>query len=281
ERPFGLTGPQGNHGEDVKEHWWYTDAIPSHAWNTWRYHYPQSAFPYDQLLQESQRRDRRAPEYEILDTGVFDQDRYWVTEVTYAKSDDAAELLVEIKLTNAGHDTDTIHVLPTAWFRNTWAWDGSDKPSIKVAGPAGDAASAVDIEHPFLGSLELLAATASDGTAPKPLFCENETNNERLFNYQSVTRYPKDGINDHVVSGAQTVNPEQAGTKCAFWYTLSVQPEATATIRLRLRPKPDTQAATGTPDSFGSAFDVVLDHRKAEAGDFYRALTPEGASAAA
>ncbi len=102
ERPFGLTGPEGNHGEDVKEHWWYTDAVPSHAWNTWRYHYPQAAFPYDELRAESARRDRRAPEYEILDTGVFDQDRYWVTEVTYAKSDDAADLLVEITVTNAG-----------------------------------------------------------------------------------------------------------------------------------------------------------------------------------
>src|ERR1700733_7886943 len=117
ERPFGLTGPQGNHGEDVKEHWWYTDAVPSHAWNTWRYHYPQAAFPYEALRAESARRDRRAPEYEILDTGVFDQDRYWVTEVTYAKSDDAADLLIEIRVTNAGPDADTIHVLPSAWFR--------------------------------------------------------------------------------------------------------------------------------------------------------------------
>ena len=108
ERPFGLTGPEGNHGEDVKEHWWYTDAVPSHAWNTWRYHYPQAAFPYDALRAESARRDRRAPEYEILDTGVFDQDRYWVTEVTYAKSDDAADLLLEITVTNAGPDADKI-----------------------------------------------------------------------------------------------------------------------------------------------------------------------------
>jgi hypothetical protein len=277
ERPFGLTGPQGNHGEDVKEHWWYSDAVPSHAWNTWRYHYPQAAFPYDGLRAESARRDRRAPEYEILDTGVFDQDRYWVTEVTYAKSDDAAELLIEVKVTNAGHDADTIHVLPTAWFRNTWSWDDSAKPSMKIAangtGGADDSASGVDIEHPFLGTLELLADTASDGTAPKPLFCENETNNQRLFGCPSVTQYPKDGINDHVVGGAPTVNPQQAGTKCAFWYTLTVQPEGTATIRLRLRP------AAGTNKSFGQSFDLVLDKRKAEADEFYLALTPGGASA--
>ncbi len=279
ERPFGLTGPEGNHGEDVKEHWWYTDAVPSHAWNTWRYHYPQAAFPYEALRAESARRDRRAPEYEILDTGVFDQDRYWVTEVTYAKSDDAAELLIEITVTNAGPDADTIHVLPTAWFRNTWCWDGSAKPAMQIAangaGSAGDSASGVDIEHPFLGALEILADTGSDGTAPTPLFCENETNNQRLFGCPSVTPYPKDGINDHVVGGAPTVNPQQAGTKCAFWYTLTVQPESSVTVRLRLRPKADT----GTRQSFGQAFDLLLERRKAEADEFYRALTPAAASA--
>ena len=278
ERLFGLTGPEGNHGEDVKEHWWYTDAVPSHAWNTWRYHYPHAAFPYEQLRAESARRDRRSAEYEILDTGVFDEDRYWVTDVTYAKSDDAAELLLEIKVTNAGHEAETIHVLPTAWFRNTWSWDGSAKPSLKIAangtGAADDSASGVDVEHPFLGALELLADNASDGTAPRPLFCENETNNPRLFNCQSNALYPKDGINDHIVGDAATVNPEQTGTKCAFWYTLTVPPESTATIRVRLRPKP----ATGTGNSFGQAFDVVFDRRKAEADEFYRALTPKGAS---
>jgi hypothetical protein len=281
ERLFGLTGPEGNHGEDVKEHWWYTDAVPSHAWNTWRYHYPQGAFPYDELRAESARRDRRTPEYEILDTGVFDQDRYWVTEVSYAKSDDAADLLIEIRITNAGHDADTLHVLPTAWFRNTWSWDGSAKPAIRIAGGIGstggadDAASGVDIQHPFLGALELLAGTASDGTAPTPLFCENESNHPRLFGSPPVSSYPKDGINDHVISGAATVNPGQAGTKCAFWYTLTVRPQETATIRLRLRPK----RISGTTPTFGQAFDLILAKRKAEADEFYQALTPEGASA--
>jgi hypothetical protein len=269
ERPFGLTGPEGNHGEDVKEHWWYTDALPSHAWNTWRYHYPQAAFPYDALRGENARRDRRAPEYEILDTGIFDQDRYWVTEVSYAKSDDASELLLRISVTNASPDADTIHVLPTAWFRNTWSWDGSAKPGLKRC-----EAGAVDVDHPFLGALELLADTASDGTRPQPLFCENETNNERLFNSPSVTKYPKDGINDHVVGGQATVNPQQAGTKCAFWYTLTVPPEQTVTIRLVLRPK----AAAGTDGPFGTAFDGVLARRQAEADEFYRELTPGTAS---
>jgi hypothetical protein len=280
ERLFGLTGPEGNHGEDVKEHWWYTDAVPSHGWNRWRYHYPQAAFPYDDLRTENARRDRRSPEYEILDTGVFDADRYWVTEVTYAKSDDAAELLMEIRVTNASQETDTVHVLPTAWFRNTWSWEEAPaKPSLKlrdgVSAAATDAASGVDLEHPFLGSLELLAGTASDGTAPTPLFCENETNNERLFNCMSVTRYPKDGINDHVVSGAATVNPEQSGTKCAFWYTLTVRPQETAVVRVRLRPQ---RAASGAT-AFGQSFDAVLAKREAEADEFYQALTPAAAGA--
>src|SRR6201999_3759846 len=133
----------------------------------WRYHYPQGAFPYDQIRTENARRDRRAPEYEILDTGVFDQDRYWVTEVAYAKTDDAAELLIEVSVTNAGPDADTVHLLPTAWFRNTWSWEESaPRPSLRLAangtGSAGDSASGVDIDHPFLGSLELLAGLASD-----------------------------------------------------------------------------------------------------------------------
>ncbi|MGH3280938.1 MAG: hypothetical protein ACRDNW_17635, partial [Trebonia sp.] len=279
ERLFGLTGPEGNHGEDVKEHWWYTDAVPSHAWNTWRYHYPQAAFPYDRLRQESARRDRHAPEYEILDTGVFDAGRYWVTEVTYAKSDDASELLLEVKLTNASQDADTIHVLPTAWFRNTWSWDGTGKPNLKLNTGNSNTGSlntggSVDVDHPFLGALELLADTASDGTKPRPLFCENETNNPRLFNAASATPYPKDGINDHVVNGKPTVNPGQTGTKCAFWYTLTVQPEQSVTIRLVLRPKP----TTGTGKPFGRPFDLILQRRKAEADDFYQSLTPATAS---
>jgi Glycosyl hydrolase family 63 C-terminal domain len=277
ERAFGLTGPQGNHGEDVKEHWWYLDALPSHAWNRWRYHYPQAAFPYDQLRQENARRDRRSPEYEILDTGVFDQDRYWITEVHYAKSDDATELLMEVTATNAGPDADTLHVLPTAWFRNTWSWEnGAPKPAMKLG-----ADGVVDIEHPFLGPLELLADIADDGAVtkavtPTPLFCENETNLHRLYGCEPETPYPKDGINDHVVGGAPTVNPEQHGTKCAFWYQLTVQPGATARLRLRLRPKQEK----GTNGPFDKKdFDLVVRRRRAEADEFYQALTPAQASA--
>ena len=161
ERAFGLTGAEANHGEDVKEYWWYLDAVPSHAWNRWRYHYPQAAFPYEDLRAENGRRGKPDPEYELLDTGVFDDDRYWITEVHYAKAD-PTDVLMTVRVTNAGPDTDTLHVLPTAWFRNTWSWDvGAPKPVMAAA-----AAASVRVEHPFLGTLELLAGTGPDGTAP-------------------------------------------------------------------------------------------------------------------
>jgi mannosylglycerate hydrolase MGH1-like protein len=271
ERAFGLTGAQGNHGEDVKEYWWYLDALPSHAWNRWRYHYPQAAFPYEDLIAENGRRSRFDPEYELLDTGVFDSGRYWITEVCYAKAD-PGDLLMAISVTNAGPETDTLHVLPTAWFRNTWSWDpGEARPSLAAAGPALALA-----EHPWLGTLELLAGTAPDGTVPELLFCENETNTGRLFGVPSATPYPKDGINDHVIHDAATVNPGRRGTKCAAWYRLTVPPGGTAQVRLRLRP------ATVTPDApvaLGADFDRVVAARRAEADEFYAELTPQRASA--
>jgi hypothetical protein len=163
ERAFGLTGEQGNHGEDVKEYWWYLDALPSHAWNRWRYHYPQQAFPYTDLVAVNGRRDRTEPEYELMDTGVFDDDRYWIVEVHYVKAD-PDDILMAIEVTNAGPDAATLHVLPTAWFRNTWSWEiGAPKPLLAAAGDG-----AVSIRHPFGGELELLASTGPDGAAPVP-----------------------------------------------------------------------------------------------------------------
>jgi hypothetical protein len=268
ERAFGLTGAQGNHGEDVKEYWWYLDAIPSHAWNRWRYHYPQSAFPYQDLIDENRRRNKFEPEYELLDTGAFDDNRYWIVEAHYAKAG-PDDLLLEISATNAGPDPDTLHVLPTAWFRNTWSWE-TDAPRPAMAA-TGDAS--VGIEHPFLGQLELLADGGPGGAAPTLLFCENETNTERLYGYEPARPYPKDGINDHVVSGAPTVNPERRGTKCAFWYKVTVEPGQTARLRLRLRPAQEKDTA------FGDTFAQVMAERKAEADEFYGELTPSGASA--
>jgi hypothetical protein len=262
ERLFGLTGNQGNHGEDVKEYWWYLDALPSHAWNRWRYHYPQSAFPYADLLAENGRRGKTDPEYELLDTGAFDDDRYWIVEADYAKAD-PHDLLLTIRVTNAGPNAETLHVLPTAWYRNTWAWglDRSPKPELRSGG-----AARVVTEHPFLGPLELVAQGE-----PTVLFCDNETNDARLFGVAPASASPKDGINDHVVSGADTL-AAGAGTKAAFWYRLHVEPGETKTVRVRLRPS----AGGGDP---WADFDAVAAQRLAEADEFYDELTPATASA--
>ena len=270
ERVFGLTGAEANHGEDVKDYWWYLDAVPSHAWNRWRYHYPQAAFPYEDLRRENGRRGKLDPEYELLDTGAFDGDRYWIVEVHYAKAD-PGDVLMSVQVTNAGPDPDTLHVLPTAWFRNTWAWEvDSPRPGLEGTGEGS-----VAVQHPFLGDLELLAAPGPDGAVPTALFCENETNNERLYGVTATTPYPKDGINDHVLTGAPTVNPDRRGTKCAFWHQLTVPPGATVELRLRLRP---VGSRVEPAAALGPAFDDVLTRRRAEADEFYAELTPATAS---
>jgi hypothetical protein len=150
--------------------------VPSHAWNRWRYHYPQQAFPYNDLVAVNGSRGRTEPEYELMDTGVFDDDRYWIVEAHYVKAD-PDDILMAIQVTNAGPDAATLHVLPTAWFRNTWSWEiGAPKPLLSAAGDG-----TVSIQHPFGGELQLLAGSGPDGAAPVPLFCENETNVARLF----------------------------------------------------------------------------------------------------
>ena len=203
ERMFGLTGPQGNHGEDVKEYWWYLEGLPSHALLKWRYHYPQAAFPYAQLVHHG--RGLQDPELELLDTGVFDGDRYWSVDVTYAKAE-PTEVLMRIVLENHGPDEATLHVLPTLWFRNTWSWDpGAERPRLH-----GDGSALVVTEHSNLAGYRLDAAPGPDGNAPEVLFCENDTNAPRVFGSEATTPYPKDGIDDHVVSGAATVNPGAA-----------------------------------------------------------------------
>ncbi len=271
ERIYGLTGQEANHGEDAKEYWWYLDALPSHAWNRWRYHYPQNAFPYEDLRQENARRGKFDLEFELLDTGVFEEDRFWVTEVDYAKGD-PFDILMSVRVTNAGPQRDILHVLPTAWFRNTWSWDvDAPKPELAATGPAS-----IDIRHPFLGDLELLGGEGPESSPPSLLFCENETNDARLYGGQLSCAYPKDGINDHVVAGAATVNPERRGTKCAFWYQVPLDPGGTAEIRLRLRPKSPNREAL---NALGSSFERVVRDRKTEADEFYAELTPAEASA--
>jgi hypothetical protein len=279
ERAFGLTGSQGNHGEDVKEYWWYLDALPSHAWNRWRYHYPQGAFPYEDLIEGNARRSRAQPEYELADTGAFDDGRYWVIEVSYAKAG-PDDILMTVDVTNAGPEPAQLHVLPTAWFRNTWSWDeaaavSSGKPELTAA-PATPGVARVTLSHPICGPMELLAAASTDGTMPQALFCENETNVARLFGSTATTPFPKDGINDHVTGDATTVNPDGHGTKCAFWYRIAVGPGGSAQLRLRLRP---AEAADPASDPLGAEFAAVVARRRAEADEYYAELTPADASA--
>jgi Mannosylglycerate hydrolase MGH1-like glycoside hydrolase domain len=280
ERLFGLTGPQGNHGEDVKEYWWYLDSIPSHAWNRWRYHYPQSEFPYAELLAESKSRNRTEPEYELADTGAFDDRRFWIVEVDYAKAS-ADDLLMRVRVTNAGPSPATLHVLPTAWFRNTWSWEpGAAKPALRAMPTAADYAG-ITMNHPFIGELELIAGSGPDGSVPELLFCENETNTALLFGADPITPYPKDGIGDHVIHGAVTVNPQRTGTKCSAWYRLTLAGGETAELRLRMWPRARArlEAQVQAHDVLGTDFDRVLAQRQAEADEFYAELTPAGASA--
>ena len=270
ERAFGLTGNEGNHGEDVKEYWWFLDSVPSHAWNSWRYHYPQHAFPYLQLVEENRRRGRTEPEYELLDTGIFDDDRYWIVDVTYAKAD-PTDILMSIRITNAGPDTEQLHLLPTIWFRNTWSWDlGAVRPALMATGTG-----TVSVDHPFLGHLELLAGRAPNGAEPQLLFCDNETNLSRLYAASESPRWPKDGINDHVISGSATVNPARTGSKCAVWYQVPLGHGEVAELRLRLRPP---GSAPDAASALGSDFTQVAAKRRAEADEFYGELTPAQAS---
>jgi hypothetical protein len=252
ERIFGLTGPEGNHGEDAKEYWWYLDSTPSHSWLRWRYVYPQTPFPYGELVAENRRRGRLDPEYELVDTGALDGG-YWDILVDYAKAG-PDDLCIRLRAYNAGPAEATLEVLPTLWFRNTWAWAGGARPRLME----DDGAIAAD--HRQLGRLVL----AGDGE-PELLFCDNESNAERLWGVTGTTRYPKDGIGDHVVHGAATVNPDREGTKAALRYRLTVGAGQTAEIRLRLAPQ---------ARALGDPWSETLAAREREADEFYEALAP-------
>jgi len=266
ERMFGLAGPEGNHGEDAKEYWWYLEGLPSHALLHWRYHYPQAEFPYGPLTRHG--RGLQDPELELLDTGVFDDDRYWSVDVTYAKAT-PTEVLMRVVVENHGADEATIDVLPTLWFRNTWSWDeGAPRPRI-----ARDGTSLLVTDHALAG-YRLDAAPGPDGRAPEALFCENETNRPRVFGAPASTPYPKDGINDHVVNGAATVNPGGFGTKAALRHRVTVAAGGTAELRLRLhRPDPTTSTEAGWA---AEPFDTVVAAREADADEFYTHLAPQG-----
>jgi hypothetical protein len=270
ERIFGLSGPEGNHGEDAKEYWWYVDATPTASWLSWRYHYPQAEFPYERLREENARRGRLDREFELADTGVFDGNRYWQITAEYAKAA-PRDVCLRIRIRNAGADTAELHVLPTLWFRNRWAWEhGMPRPLVgAVAGEPGRALA----EEESLGRWHLTAGRDPGGAPPRLLFCENDTNASRLFGSPNPTPYPKDGINDHVIAGAPTVNPAQRGTKMACWYRLTVQPAGMVELRLRL-----TCEEAGDGRDLGAGFERTLAERAREADEYYAALLPADAT---
>lgn len=265
ERYFGLSNEEGNHGEDVKELYYYLDNTPTHAYQRMLYKYPQSAYPYDELVAENRRRTRLDPEFELLDTGIFDEDRYFDVFVEYAKAG-PQDILMCITVYNRGPEAADLHVLPTLWFRNTWIW-GDDSDGVPSAHPqlSLQPDGTVLAEQVGLGRYVLHA----DGQ-PEWLFCDNESNLVRLYNTHNGARYPKDGIHDYVVYGRETVNPAKTGTKTSAHYSLTIQPGASATIRLRLEP-------SGQQNSFDD-FERILTQRKAEADEFYEYVQPSQAT---
>ncbi|GAC1609925.1 MAG: glucosidase [Mycobacteriales bacterium] len=258
ERIFGLAGGEGNHGEDAKEYWWYNDATPTHSWLRWQYAYPQAAFPYEELVAENRRRGVDQPEFELADTAVLDAG-FWDITVDYAKSG-PDDICARVSVVNRGPATATLEVLPTLWFRNVWSWGIDDVRSVKPVLAAGTGATIV-AEHPVLGRRVLVGSND-----PELLFCENESNVQRLWGAAGGTAYPKDGINDCVVHGAATVNPGQTGTKAALRYRLTLPSGGSSEIRLRL-----SAAEAG---DLGSGWSRCLHTRQVEADAFYAQLLP-------
>ncbi len=255
ERLFGLNGNEGNHAEDAKEEWWYLDATPTHSYGAMAYAYPRLEFPYADLRATNQSRNRLEPEYELTDTGIFDSG-WWDVEVTHAKAA-PDDLCVDITVTNRSTERDTIHILPTIWFRNRWSWGRAegDKPVLSAADHGG-----ISLAEQDTGTLEL---TCSPGATQ--LTCENETNRMLVHRQEPSTQWPKDGINDHVVGQLPTVNPAGTGTKAALWYQYEVDPGESVSVRVRLATT--AQDADNTDDIFAA--------RKAEADEFYAELLPD------
>jgi hypothetical protein len=267
ERLFGLTNAEGNHGEDVKEYYFYVDNVPTHSYQRYLYKYPQGEFPYNDLVAVNGARSRYDFEYELMDTGIFDEGNYFDVEVEHAKAE-PEDIVCRITVHNRSDHEATIHVLPTLWFRNTWSW-GDDGPKPRLARVA-PATPIVRAEHPALGVFYLYAEPDAE---PQPetrlLFCENETNTARIFQTEPQTRFPKDGIGDHVVRGAGTVNPDGTGTKAAVHVKLSVPGGGQAAVRVRL-----TRAV---PEQLTNPFaeaDELIARKRAEADEFYDSITP-------
>lgn len=270
ERLFGLTGPEGNHGEDVKECYYYLDSTPTHSYMKALYKYPQEEFPYQWLVEENQRRGKADPEFELVDTGVFDEDRYFDVFVEYAKAS-PDDLLIRLTVANRGREPATLHLLPTYWFRNTWAWgclhEGCEiEPYLAADGKGGVKAS-----HATLGRFCLLADAAPDGRPPTWLFTNNETNTQRLFGFPNRIPFVKDAFHDYLVHGNnQAINPKGFGTKAAVHYRFEIPARGEVVVRLRLVAE---NQASDHP--FDTAFDQCFEKRVQEAEEFYLARLPQ------
>ena len=267
EKIFGLTGSQGNHGEDVKEYYFYLDNTPTHSYMKYLYKYPQGEYPYADLVEENQRRGFEDPEYELLDTGIFDEDKYFGIFIEYAKASDE-DILIKVTAHNRGNEEKPLHILPTLWFRNTWSWyKDADKPKLKIYAQE-DSYSVIEADHPGLGKRWLYCRdVGANGRSPL-LFTENESNNQLLFNTENATPYVKDGINNYVVNDNQdAVNPDNIGTKFAPHYKISIPPGESRTVELRLC----------NSDSLENPFDEcdrIFEQRKQEADEFYSWINP-------
>ena len=263
ERIFGLTGNEGNHGEDVKEYYFYIDNTPTHSYMKCVYKYPQAAFPYTQLVEENRIRGRKKPEFELLDTGVFADDRYFDVFIEYAKNT-PSDILIQFSVVNRGPEEKTLHLLPTLWFRNTWSWfTDQEKPSVKVL-KSDEHLSVIEAKESSLGNRWLYCNEATE-----LLFTENETNFERLSGVANASPYVKDGINNYIIHGQKdAVNPNQIGTKVAAHHVLTIARGETKTVRLRLCDRPDLA------EPFGANFDLVLGDRIKEADEFYHRICP-------
>lgn len=266
ERLFGLNGKEGNHGEDVKEHYFFLDSTPTHSYMRFLYKYPHAEFPYQQLLDENRRRGKSDPEFELDDTGIFDEDRYFDVEIEYSKAD-VEDILIRITATNRGPDPATLHLLPTVWFRNTWTWGRNhwEKPRLHAI-PNGSC-GIIELHHHYYPQRRLYC----DGS-PMLLFTENNTNNRRLYNAPNSTPYVKDSINEYLVRGnGGAVNPNHEGTKASAHYRIRMEPGETRTIKLRLTER---DYGVERVRAFGQEFDQVIARRRAEADEFYRTIIP-------
>ncbi|MGI9087333.1 MAG: MGH1-like glycoside hydrolase domain-containing protein [Chthoniobacterales bacterium] len=290
ERLFGLGGPEGNHGEDVKEVYFYEDSTPTHSYQRMTYRYPQSAFPYEALVRQNAARTKHDPEFEIADTGVF-ADGFFELTIEYAKQS-PADILVRLQVQNQGGNPAQLHILPTLWFRNTWAWGRDDRrPQLRLHGDE-NVSPAIIASHHALGDYTLACEGARDF-----LFTENESNTARLWNSPNESKFVKDGINDFIVHGrAEAINPDRSGTKAAAHYPLELAPGEIRVLRLRLSqvsspqvpdfaepPRRSPASAPPAPPSANAReenhpfadFDAIFSERAQEADEFYRALAPD------